>query len=149
MDKVEFMSLDKIMPHMNYVFKIRKALPYFPINDFLIRPLDVKMKEVEETELQPNNTIVTEPLSGNFIEGADPKQVKKEKPLSLQEGIVLTLPDHIKDDNPGYCIGMKVLYAINQSMVFDYYENTVIVRPGGVVARCSNVDELKKYLKEL
>jgi len=145
---MDFKVLDEIMPHMNYVMKIRKELPYFPINDFLIRPLDIKMKKVMETELAPNNTITTDPMSGKFIEEASPKEVEKEKPLPLQEGIVLTIPDHIKEDNPGYCIGMKVLYAANQSMTFDYYENTLIVRPGGIVARCCNVAQLKEYLKE-
>lgn len=110
---------------------VLEGLKYIPLKDVLIKPLPpIKLtKEVTEA-------VGTGEKDVDGYEKFDTKTETKEVESEWREGIILTIPEHIKEDTTlGFSVGDTVVYNKKFAKEFDLFKDSVLVKSYDIIAK--------------
>ena len=109
---------------------VLEGLKYIPLKDILIKPLPpIKLtKEVTEA-------VGTGEKDVDGYEKFDTKTETKEVESEWREGVVLTIPEHLLNDNTlGFKVGDTVVYNKKFAKEFDLFKDSMLVKAYDIIA---------------
>lgn len=103
-------------------------LQYIPLKDILIKPLPAIMLTKEVTE-----AVGTGEKDVDGYEKFETKTQTKEVESEWREGVVLTIPDSLKESSD-FKVGDTIVYNKKFAKEFDLFKDSVLVKQYDIIA---------------
>lgn len=105
------------------------GIEYHMLKDVMIKPLPAIKLTKEVTEQIPTGKV-----DKDGFETYKTKTEIKEVESNWATGIVLQIPDHLVEHNPGFKVGDTVVYNKKFASDFDLFKDSILVKSYDILA---------------